>query len=400
MKICVVGLGNIGFNLFTFLCKKFPGDVSGVDVDRKRVEELLHQGYKVTDDYRDLVGIDVWLMTPSTGNQAENLFAALEAMLIGPGSLISIESTLPPGTMNRVRDFLEKKGFQLGNNVFLIHVPHRVMFGVDKTVCDTPRVLGAFTSPCLEKGHQFYSPLVPELIEVADIRVAELSKVVENVKRYVDVAFAQEIYSYCVDQALDFDDLRRAVNSKSNVELLGTDWGIGGECLPKDLGFLLKVCSSSLLEGAEKADQNYRDKIVRQVGSGKEILVRGLSYKAGAKDLKHSRAIDLIKALEAAGNTVWVEDPLFSSDELLNAGFNVCQNNNPENRKQQLVPNKIMLERQKALNPIEASQIQSNPDDIEKTASRRLKKSNFQDKVIDLIQKNLTKAIISGKRSK
>lgn len=322
MKICVVGLGNIGYNLFTYLCLKFPGEVIGVDVNEHRVNELLSKGFRVTSDYRVLTGIDVWLLAPSTGNQGQNLFSALKQMIIFPGSLISIESTLPPGTMRRVRQFLEEKGFTIGTDIFVIHVPHRVMFGVDKTVCDTPRVMGAFTEACLEKGRQFYSSLVPLLVEVSDVRVAELSKVVENVKRYVDVAFAQEIYGYCVDQGIDFDELRRAVNSKNNVELLGADWGIGGECLPKDMSFLRTVCHSALLQGAEQADQDYRDRIVKQVGSGKEVLVRGLSYKTGVKDLKHSRGVDLVRALEATGNIVWVEDPLFSSAELSGAGFN------------------------------------------------------------------------------
>ncbi|MHB8076995.1 nucleotide sugar dehydrogenase [Desulfosporosinus fructosivorans] len=349
MKICVVGLGNIGFNLFTYLSHKFPGEVQGVDVNESRVNELLHQGYRVTSDYRALTGIDVWLMAPSTGNQGQNLFSALEQMILFPGSLISIESTLPPGTMIRIREFLEKKGFELGVDLYLIHVPHRVMFGVDKTVCDTPRVMGAFTNACLEKGRQFYTPLVPQVVEVSDIRVAELSKVVENVKRYVDVAFAQEIYSYCIDQGMDYDELKRAVNSKNNVELLGTDWGIGGECLPKDMNFLRTVCHSTLLEGAEQADQNYRDRIVKQVGSGKEVLVRGLSYKTEVKDLKHSRGVDLVRALEAAGNTVWVEDPLFSSDELSGAGFKASDPVDQENKKQDQVVQKIILDRHDAL---------------------------------------------------
>lgn len=348
MKICVVGLGNIGFNLFTYLGQRFSGEVIGVDVDKSRVNELRSKGYRVTSDYRELTGINVWLMAPSTGNQGQNLFSALEQMIIFPGSLISIESTLPPGTMRRVREFLEKKGFELGTDLFLIHVPHRVMFGVDKTICDTPRVMGAFTKACLEKGRQFYARLVPLLVEVADIRVAELSKVVENVKRYVDVAFAQEIYRYCVDQGMDYDDLRLAVNSKNNVELLGTDWGIGGECLPKDMSFLRTVCHSTLLEGAEQADQDYRDRIVKQVGSGQEVLVRGLSYKTGVKDLKHSRGVDLVRALEAAGNTVWVEDPLFTSNELSGAGFKADEVDQ-ESKKQDQVVHKIVLDRHKAL---------------------------------------------------
>lgn len=321
MKICVVGLGNIGFNLFTYLTERFPGKVIGVDVNKSRIEELRTKGYRVTVDYRELTGIDVWLMAPSTGSEGQNLFSALENMIINPGSLISIESTLPPGTMMRVREFLEKKGFELGIDLYLIHVPHRVMFGVDKTVCDTPRVMGAYTAACLEKGREFYTPLVPLMVEVSDIRVAELSKVVENVKRYVDVAFAQEIYGYCIDQEIDFEELRRAVNSKSNVKLLSTDWGIGGECLPKDMGFIRTVCDSTMLEGTEQADRNYRARLVQQVGSAKQVLVNGLTFKTGVKDLNNSRGVDLVRALELAGNTVWVQDPLFTSAELREAGF-------------------------------------------------------------------------------
>ena len=351
MRICVVGLGNIGFNLFTYLSHKFPGEVIGVDVNESRVNELRNKGHRVTSDYRALTGIDVWLMAPSTGDNGQNLFSALEQMILFPGCLVSIESTLPPGTMGKVRQFLEDKGFELGIDIYVIHVPHRVMFGVDKTVCDTPRVMGAFTKACLEKGRQFYAPLVPQLVEVSDIWVAELSKVVENVKRFVDIAFAQEVYGYCLDQGIDYDELKRAVNSKNNVELLGTDWGIGGECLPKDMGFLRTVCPSALLAGAEQADRDYRDRIVKQVGSGKKVLVKGLSYKTGVKDLTHSRGVDLVRALEAAGNNVWVEDPLFSSDELCRAGFNSIKElkTNPENKEEDQVGNWVALDRQKAL---------------------------------------------------
>jgi len=344
MKIAVVGLGNIGFNLYSHIKKFYPNSVIGVDINADLVKELRNQGHRVTTDYRVLTGIDVWLLAPSTGEQGENLFAALKEMLICPGALISIESTLPPGTMELVRKYLEDKGYQCGKDVFLIHVPHRVMFGVDETVCDTPRVMGAFTKACLEKGREFYGSLVPQLIEVEDVRIAELSKVVENVKRYVDVAFAQELYRYCVDHGLDFEELRLAVNSKSNVELLGTDWGIGGECLPKDMRFLRKVCPSPLLEGAAKADQEYRERIVQQVGTNQVVLVKGLTYKPGVKDLKHSRGVELVRALEAAGNIVYVEDPLFTPEELEAAGFMAFRRTEGANMEEWLV-----LERDKAL---------------------------------------------------
>lgn len=342
MNICVVGLGNIGFNLFTFLQGRFPGMVTGIDINTERIRELQKLGYEVTADYELLTRVDVWLMVLSTGNQGQNLFAALNQMCIRPGTLISIESTLPLGTMERVRDYFERRGLTLGVDVFLICVPHRVMFGVDESVCDTPRVIGAFTEACLKKGQDFYKPLVPELVEVSDVRIAELSKVVENVKRYVDVAFAQEIYRYCIRHGLDFDSLRSAVNSKANVELLGTDWGIGGECLPKDMGFLRAVFDSSLLDGAESADKKYREEIVKGVGYGNKVLVSGLSFKQGVKDLKYSRGVDMVKSLEENGNTIWVEDPLFTPEELAEQGFQPYLNQTYS----------LALKRQWALEPI------------------------------------------------
>ncbi|MFZ5644672.1 MAG: nucleotide sugar dehydrogenase [Bacillota bacterium] len=321
MNICVVGLGNIGLNLYTHLLSIFPNSVTGIDINRSRVSELKKLGYRVAWDYTAVNGVDVWLLVPSTGPNGENIVLALEQMEISPGSLISIESTLPPDTMYRVRCHLKDRGFELGRSLYLIHVPHRVMFGYDKTVCDTPRVMGAFTRECLAKGREFYQPLVPQIVETLDVRVAELSKIVENAKRYVDIAFAQEIYRYCAAAGLSFEELRQAVNSKENVDLLAVDWGIGGECLPKDIGFLRKVVASPLLDGAVEADTSFQYQVLKQTGTGKKILVRGVSYKPGVKNLEHSIGVKLVKALVLSGNDVFVEDPLFSPEELTEAGL-------------------------------------------------------------------------------
>lgn len=356
MDICVVGLGKIGFNLLKFLMDRFPERVIGVDVDRQRIKQLQELGYKVTSNYQELTTVDTWLLAPSTGNRAENLFAALAEMIINPGALISIESTLPPGTMEQVRVYLLGKGFTLGQDLFLIHVPHRVLFGVDKTVCDTPRVMGAFTQGCLEKGRQFYQQLVPSVVEVTDVRVAELAKVVENVKRFVDIAFAEEIYRYCVHEGIAFQELRRAVNSKQNVELLATDWGIGGECLPKDMNFLRAVFGSPLLQGAELSDRAYREEVVRRVGAGRRVLVKGLTYKPGVKDLEHSRAVALVRRLQEHGNRVMVADPLFADEELAAEGFQPLEPNSARDEGKNdsaLSPMpEVILERHRALEPI------------------------------------------------
>jgi UDP-glucose 6-dehydrogenase len=137
--------------------------------------------------------------------------------------------------------------------------------------------------------------------------------------------------------------------------MLNPDWGVGGECLPKDMSFLRTVFNSPLLEGAEQGDLNYRNEIIRRVGSGRRVLVKGLSYKPGLKDLEHSRGVDLVRGLEEGGNFVMVEESLFTPDELIAQGFTPFEPTG-DNEKQGVCSTRempdVILERNKALEGI------------------------------------------------
>lgn len=149
-------------------------------------------------------------------------------------------------------------------------MPHRYYsrekanHGVNQT-----RVIGAVDEQSMEKGVKFYGErLGIPLHRVSSIEVAELSKVVENSYRFLEIAFAEELKMICDREGVDFAELRSAVNTKWNVKLLEAQQGIGGHCLPKDsemfLGFARNALGSSIIDAAKTIDRTYRLHIGQQ----------------------------------------------------------------------------------------------------------------------------------------
>lgn len=315
MKTCVIGLGNIGFQLFMDLYRNNV-PVSGVDVKPDVITALKSEGFNVSTNPREFSDVDVWLVAISTGLQMEQIWQLIKTLRPKPGALVSIESTLIPGTMNQLAAIFTEQNYQLGNNLFFIHVPHRINFGIDNDVFEQPRVIGGITPACLTKGMEFYQPFINRLVPVSDVRLAELAKITENSIRHLNIALAESLYQYCLHQSLPFHELRAAVNSKENVRLLDIDYGIGGECLTKDMQFLSEVTNDALTRGALEVDSKYRDFLFEKLKEESGVLISGVTYKPGLKATGFSRAIELYRRLEASGTKVYVADPLLSSEEL------------------------------------------------------------------------------------
>lgn len=324
MRIHIAGLGHIGEQVLRHLSSRGL-TVAGVDVNPDTVRRLLDEGFHVTTDYGRLPPADAWLLVTSTGPGASHLIEAFRSVLrtgVAPGSVISVESTLPPGTMARLAEIARSHGLEPGRDVFLAHVPHRMLLGEEESPFAQPRVVSGWTPPCLERALELYASLgADRLWPVQDVRLAELAKLVENAQRYVDIAFAEAVAVYCAEQGLPFEALRQAVNTKPNVRLLDVDFGIGGECLPKDAAWLAEAVVSPLLKAAMATDQAYRDRMFRELRRASRVVVRGITYKPGYPDMGHSRAVELVRRLEAAGVEVGVEDELLSSDDVAAAGL-------------------------------------------------------------------------------
>ncbi len=186
------------------------------------------------------------------------------------GALLSIESTIPKGTSKKVFEMLHHR-------LHVVHAPHRWYAAEEKEHgINQPRVIGGVCDCCLLGGMQFYGcatyrsssdnnndkmslgiPMHP----VTEIEIAEITKVIENAHRYLQIAFAEELYLYCQANHINFPELRDALNTKWNVNILEPREGIGGHCLPKDTKMFLessKSVKSKIVIAATEVDQDYR----------------------------------------------------------------------------------------------------------------------------------------------
>jgi UDP-N-acetyl-D-mannosaminuronate dehydrogenase len=192
------------------------------------------------------------------------------------GALVSIESTIPKGT--------SKKAFELlDHRLHVVHAPHRWYVLEEKEHgVNQLRVIGAVYDCCLRAGMQFYNGIdsieekterYPDIIHsshgnlgiplhsVSNIEIAETTKVVENCHRYLQIAFAEDLYLYCQANNINFLELRDALNTKWNVQILEPREGIGGHCLPKDSKMFLQSSKSiriKILTAAMEVDEDYK----------------------------------------------------------------------------------------------------------------------------------------------
>jgi UDP-N-acetyl-D-mannosaminuronic acid dehydrogenase len=309
-KILVVGLGQLGLPVAKYVKEKGFDDVYGYDISPKAIDRAEKTaGIKKATDFSDF---DVYIICVST-HKPEDMFSPyIEGLLsvVGRiskeaknnGALVSIESTIPRGTSNKVLEIL-------GHRLHVAHAPHRWYALEEKEHgVNQLRVVGGVHDCCLEAAMQFYNggeggnsdsgssadnnnddrnynimnnnnPLTRKSLgipmhPVSKIEIAEVTKIIENAHRYLQIAFAEDLYLYCQTNNINFSELRDALNTKWNVNILEPREGIGGHCLPKDTKMFLqssKSIKSKILTAAVEVDQDYR-RYRRQLASNDNIL--------------------------------------------------------------------------------------------------------------------------------
>jgi UDP-N-acetyl-D-mannosaminuronic acid dehydrogenase len=270
LKILIIGLGEIGSSNAEFISSKGLA-VDGYDISKKAVDNALSRGIirKAADDFSDY---DCYLICISTHNFADMSSPDVQGIIEAAkriskegksGALVGIDSTITKGTSNKVKEILNHR-------LHVVHVPHRYyQHEKEEHGVGQLRVIGGCEPCCLEEGARFYGgTLGIPLQKTSSIEVAELTKLVENSFRFVEIAFAEELKMFCDRIGIDFGELRAAVNTKWNVKILEARDGIGGHCLPKDSQMFLNlskdVLTSSIVEAAKTADRNYKYHILKQ----------------------------------------------------------------------------------------------------------------------------------------
>ena len=255
-KICMIGLGTVGMPTAEYIASK-GFQVYGYDIIDKKSDKI-----SITTNWMDIPHekINVYLITVwlSLKKEKPDLTAledvARKISKVNPDALVAIESTIPVGTSRMIA-----KKYNLRK---IVHVPHRywkrdpINHGVRQL-----RVFGALNEKSKRIGLELYRDLDIPLHIVEPIEVAEISKIAENAYRFVQIAFAEELKMACDYLNIEFNKVRKACNTKWNIEILEARRGIGGTCLPKDIRFLLYLAKKApILEAAMKSDEIYSKK--------------------------------------------------------------------------------------------------------------------------------------------
>jgi nucleotide sugar dehydrogenase len=267
MKVCVIGLGQIGLPVAQYAHAKGL-EVWGYDISPSAVENAYKLGkFKVTSSWKELSNVDVYIICVTTGqvNECPDVSAVFDACKkisekAKDASLVSIESTIVPGTSKKIFETI------FNCKVNLVHVPHRYWADEpEKHGVNQLRVIGAANPESLKTGLSLYKGTLGIPLHVcSSIEIAEMCKITENSHRYLQIAFAEELKMICAKIGMNFDDLRNACNTKWNVDIPEARDGIGRHCLPKDIRYVTSLAPNVLLSSAMKVDKNYREWLTKQ----------------------------------------------------------------------------------------------------------------------------------------
>lgn len=347
--LAVIGLGYVGLPLAAALSRDF--DVVGFDIDASRIREL-NDGHdrtneltaaelqasaaRLTDDIAALQGRDIFIVTvptPVSDDNEPDLTAVRKAAgtvgkAIGKGGIAVFESTVYPGVTEDICGPVieEASGLKAGTDFFLGYSPERINPG-DKvhTVDKITKVVAGQTPEVAAVLARVYGSMNGGRIHIApDIKTAEASKVIENAQRDINIAFVNEISLIFERMGLSVYDVLDAARTKWNF--LDFKPGlVGGHCIGVDPYYLSHAAQQMgydpdvILSGRRINDAMgavLAERIHKSLGmDNAEILILGITFKENVPDIRNSKVIDVIRALEVFGHKVNVFDPLADKDE-------------------------------------------------------------------------------------
>ena len=357
LRIGVIGLGYVGLPLAVEFAQKGirvigiekdPEKVSKLnrgenyilDVDNKVLSDLVSRGLlSATTDYSvvgQLDSISICVPTPlnKIGDPDISLIISARDEIIKhlkPGTIIVLESTTYPGTTEEViAPAFEKAGFRVGKDVFIAFSPERIdpgnpVYGTH----NTPKVIGGMTPQCLKMASEVYSLIIEKVVQVSSTRAAELSKLLENTFRSINIGLVNELAIMCHLLNVDvWEVIQSAATKPFGFMPFYPGPGLGGHCIPIDpiyLSWKLKTLNyrARFIELASEINTFMPEYVVNRVTTalnehersvkGSKILVLGVAYKRDIDDPRESPALDIIELLLKRGADVQYHDPYIST---------------------------------------------------------------------------------------
>lgn len=335
--INVIGLGYIGLPTALMLAAN-GNEVVGTDYNQKLLHKLqegrltfeekgleelfdkaLTKGIKFENDYSST---DFYIITvPTPYDRVDKkidpsyVIAATKKILevCKKGTILVIESTISPGTIDRfVRPLVKEAGLSLGEDIHLVHAPERILPGqMIKELQFNSRTIGADEPEIAEKVKEIYSTFCEGEIVCTDIRTAEMTKVVENTFRAINIAYANELTKIARHDGLDVHEIIRIANMHPRVNILSPGPGVGGHCIPVDPWFLvgdyprLTHLISTALEINESMPELVLERLVaimkeNNITDKNKIGIYGMTYKQDVDDIRESPTVQLFEKMKSS----------------------------------------------------------------------------------------------------
>lgn len=342
-NICILGLGYIGLPTASILATN-GFEVTGVDVNPQVVETVNRGGIHIQEPglhtlvqaavksgylraTSEVGPADVFIIavpTPITDDKRADLTYVRDAgHMIAPvlqaGNLVILESTVPPGTCaNVLQPVLEESGLKAGTDFALAHCPERVIPGrTVKELIQNDRVIGGIDRPSAEEALRLYKKFVEGKIYLTDCTTAEMTKLMENTYRDVNIALANELALICEEMGISAWEVVELANLHPRVNIHSPGPGVGGHCIAVDPWFIVERFPETariigMGRGINDGMPAHVIQRVREVLDGvaaPRVAVLGVSYKGNIDDARATPALPIIQGLEEAGIKVAIYDP-------------------------------------------------------------------------------------------
>jgi UDP-N-acetyl-D-glucosamine dehydrogenase len=348
----IVGLGYVGLPLaLRFIERGFlvvgfdidPDKVSALSAGRSyiehiassRIRDALDRGFAVTTEFSRGAEVDALILcvpTPLNSHREPDLSfvtATIDSLVphLRPGQLVSLESTTYPGTTEEeLRPRIESRGLEVGRDVFLVFSPEREDPGNAQHSTQTiPKVCGGVTPQCLEVGLALYGAVIDKMVPVSSTRAAEMTKLLENIHRAVNIGLVNEMKIVADRMGLDIHEVIRAAATKPfGFVPYYPGPGLGGHCIPIDPFYLTWKAreygvNTRFIELAGEVNASMPDYVVAKVLTalnrqqkainGASILVLGIAYKRNVDDMRESPSVVIMEKLRELGGNISYSDP-------------------------------------------------------------------------------------------
>ena len=348
----IIGLGYVGLPLaLRFADEDF--DVIGFDIDENKVQNLnkgksyiehipssvisnaIEKKFKATTNYAEILNTDVLLIcvpTPLSKQREPDLtfiLNTIEAILpfLHQNQLISLESTTYPGTTEEIlKPKIEEKGFTIGSDISLVFSPEREDPGnLSFSTKTIPKIVGGVTQICLEVGMTLYKKVISTIVPVSSTRTAEMTKLLENIHRAVNIGLVNEMKIVADKMGIDIHEV---INAAATKPFGFTPYypgpGLGGHCIPIDPFYLTWKAReygihTRFIELAGEVNNFMPEWVVSKLTDalnekekslkGSSILILGIAYKKNIDDMRESPAVRMMELLRDKGAHLSYSDP-------------------------------------------------------------------------------------------